>query len=132
MSLTADEIKANGGANLKKGLQKVSTPEWGENGAAKAHVYVRSMSANSVGLMRRIKQLPLFAKDENTGGMVGWCVAFVCNDEGVLLFDESDCEWLANDNIEPVIRCCKAARSLNGSDKETAGNSETTQTGASP
>lgn len=132
MSLTAEEIKANGDAKTKAQLQKVSTPEWDKVGAKNGHVYVRPVSALAISLMQRVRELPVFAKDENAAGIVGWCVACVCDKEGTLLFGESDCEWLARDNIGPVMRCCKAAQSLNVADKETAGNSETTQTDASP
>lgn len=130
MGLTAEEIKAGSRAKLK--TNKVSTPEWAEAAVKNPHVYVRTVSALAISLMQRIRELPIFLKDENAAGVVGWCVSCVCDEEGARLFDESDCEWLANGDFAPVNRCCAAAQELNGSDKETAGNSPTTPTGDSP
>lgn len=122
MSLTAEEIKKASKAKLR--VEKVSTPEWADVGTKNGHVYVRSVSALSISLMQRIRELPLFAKDENAAGIVAWCVACVSDKEGARLFGEDDCEWLANEPVDPVMRCCTAAQELNGSNKESAGNSK--------
>lgn len=130
MSLTAAQVEK--ACKAKPEVKKVSTPEWHNVGAKHAHVYVRTVSALAVSTMMKIRELPMFVKDENAGAMIAWVVACVCDKDGVRLFDETACEWLADSDSDPVLRCSLAAQAINGSDKETVGNSETRQTEGSP
>lgn len=130
MSLTAEQIEK--ACKAKPELQKVSTPEWGRAGAKDGHVYVRAVSALAVSVMMKVRSLPMFANDENAGAMVAWVVACVCDKDGARLFDEKSCKWLANSNSDPVLRCSLAAQAINGSDKDSAGNSPKSQTEDSP
>lgn len=130
MSLTAEQIE--NACKAKPELKKISTPEWGNVGTKNGHVYVRATSALAVSVMMKVRELPLFEKDENAGAMIAWVVACVCDKEGVRLFDETACKWLADSNSDPVLRCSLAAQVINGSDKDSVGNSETSQTDGSP
>jgi hypothetical protein len=129
MSLTADEIfnRPN-----KWKTEKVSVPEWGEDG----HVYVRSLPAIELGNVQTSMpgedaDLPAVVK-----GFAKLCVLFVCNKDANPLFTDDQAASLEQEPIAVIQRCAEAGLALNGlsggADEDLEGNSESIPPDASP
>jgi hypothetical protein len=132
MSLGKDEIL---GADHKWPVEKVSVPEWGEDG----HVFVRTVSAHD--LMRIHANLPGedAGADEAMRGNAMLCALFVCDEQGEPLFEATDADKLLQlpaPELPALIRVAEAGLRLNkiGGDEQDdlAGNSESIPPDDSP
>lgn len=121
MALSRDQILSAPDAAATP-LKAVKVPEWG------GEVFVRSLS----GAERDALEASLLAdrkgdkRDRLRNIRARFVVASACDENGVLLFKESDIETLGNKAAKPIDRLYAATQKLNGLSpddvEELAGN----------
>lgn len=121
-------------AKPKSGFQKVSTPEWGENGTG--HVYVRRLRASGYATIRDLaKKLGGpggITPEEEIANVLAWCIVTMCGSDGKVLFKAVEANKLMELEFAPLNRCFMAAMDVNGFIEEAgddaAKNSQPTRT----
>jgi len=113
-------------------MKKVAVPEWGGD------LYVRSMTGGD----RTKFEMAVTSDNAKTAekakqqAKVRIIIMTACDEEGNLLFSESDVHWLSKKAAKPIERVFEAARILNGIGtediEELAGNSDEVQGDGSP
>jgi len=96
-------------------IEKVETPEWG------GHVCVRSMSGTDRDLWEadNIKKNKQDKYDLNLANMrARLCTKTICDDQGALLFNESQIAELGRKNAAALDRCFAVAQRLSGISKQ--------------
>jgi hypothetical protein len=134
MSLLNEETIRSSKNRLK--CEKVSTPEWAENGDGDPHVFVRMLHGEDNDAAIRLLGVDRTIDGAQANAAVRMCVLCVCDAElNPLLTEEAIPDLLAGP-LAPITRCFMKAIKINGMDDDSqaalAKNSGRAPTDASP